>query len=798
MASMVWKVSIVVVLVAILMGMENQIDYERLCQVSCIEAEVNKYRLDPWDVLFLSSKLCALRGKMSCMNNFTMDIDTMSVHNKPYGVVYNLCFYKKKQKSCLKIETSFACEKNMTEEREKIRWTPFFQMRYNLFVTTLVGPSTRKVERWNQKITQRPIRFDFFDFLDYGMLKQDLSLEISVYFEWMIHYHMSEKEYINLMTLLLIKLNTDCEKDPVTLHTSVFDQTELILSEGSHYKAIIAICVNFASIGISFYFIYNFILSILGPRKSFNFDPHYVPFCPQNIHRPDLMCTGSNELNIFTSYFWQGIISDHGFIHFVIFVCLVCLWIFYMLALFTRFALLGDNVSILEQFPSVKLPWYFNILDKILPYFVVFIIPIYIVFINTSIFIFFIFGFVLSLFVPENVFDMMQILPSSPGFNLYVIYIFFTILAVLFSLPFFFRNKKYLVECLNIQSLIKIFLWPTWPAQFLIFVTLKAKKRFGLSNNLLLLVWALFLALCFYVGFYGVSLYFRALDAHYYRHNTSILGFWLFVPIFILLSKLPVALIRNSRFNYYHNRISEKTWSVCFALSMTLFGVYTCNFYLFKLYSVLKEVKPGSSLLTLWIPIISHLTTYILEVWRSNYTLYETYLKSVLSYIKSGDNDGNVRNNARMENNDGDIVLVYRDRGEPNITDDKCIVKGVLIFIRDGKCYVPGDFFLEAIKLQGAPGSIKSVLIKEIWDLFLRLFPAVFIFWVRATIHLIENENYDIMLQAILNNTLLMLYKGLFLHRKAKTVDVSGNIAMQVQIDRFVKEYESWAFLSDK
>ena len=60
--------------------------------------------------------------------------------------------------------------------------------------------------------------------------------------------------------------------------------------------------------------------------------------------------------------------------------------------------------------------------------------------------------------------------------------------------------------------------------------------------------------------------------------------------------------------------------------------------------------------------------------------IYLLYLKSVISYLKSGDDR---INNARLEGNDDGFVLVYKDKadGAYAIDDDKCIVKGVLIFI---------------------------------------------------------------------------------------------------------------------
>ena len=782
MASVHWKVSFVVVLMAILMGLESQIDYERICQVTCLEAEVDKYRVDPWDVLHIRSKLCALRGITACRNKFSMD--NVSVHDN-HGD-YRMCRFEKKKKICFSIDASFQHSINVSEKWKEIRTATFYEVYLSVDIKSkgfYIQPT------WRQKYTQRRIRFTFFDFLDIGLWREHHDLQLAVTFDRDIEAHLTENECRNLIILLLMKLNLDLQNTEVNLHTPVFDQSQVILSEGTRYYALIAICMNLLSIGLTYYFVYNFILSLVGPRKPFHFDPQHVPFSAQNLDRPDLICSGSNELNIFTCYFWKGILSDHGFIHSVVFVCLACCWIFYMLAVFTHFALLGDNVSILDQFPSIKMPWYFYKLDSFLPYFVVYVVPFFLVFMNTSIVIFFLFGFVLSLFIPEQLFDMTLILPAPHGFQWYAAYCFSVIFAVLFSVPFFFRNRKVLTECLNIQTLSKMFLWPTWPSQFFIFICLKAKKRFSFSSNAFLAVWTFFLISSFYVGIMHVP-------------NRSIIGYWLFVPIFILLSELSSSLIINSRFQSYHKWISQKIWSLCFALCMTLFGVYTCNFYLFSLYPLLKEVKPGSSLLTLWIPIILHLTTYILEVWRSNYTMYETYLKAVLSYVKSRDSekasDGIVRNKKRLENHNGDFVVVYRDGGQYDVKDDKIFVKGLLLFIRDGKCYIPGDFFFEVIKLPGGPGSIKSVLIMEIWDLFLRLFPAFFINWVRETIHIIEMESYDIMLQAILSNTLLLLYKGLFLHRKAKTFDVSGNIAMQVQIDQFVKGYQSWAFLSGK
>ena len=164
--------------------------------------------------------------------------------------------------------------------------------------------------------------------------------------------------------------------------------------------------------------------------------------------------------------------------------------------------------------------------------------------------------------------------------------------------------------------------------------------------------------------------------------------------------------------------------SLFFSFCLTLFCVYLCNFYLFQLYPVFKEITPSSSFLTLWIPLIFQLSTYIAEVWRNFSSIYENFLKAVIVHIKSGESsEEKRRNKSRLEDDGNELILVYRDFGEYEIIDDKYYAKGIFLFVKDCKYYIPADFFFEVIKLPGAPGPIKSVIIKAVKDLFLRLFP---------------------------------------------------------------------------
>ena len=796
-------IAVVFAFLAILIGVKKQFDYGEFCDISCMEAAVNKYRIDPWDVLFIRSRICHLIGFTECRNDFY--VANISQDSFPWE--YEFCRYRddtEDTEDCYKISTNFK-EERLTV-RQFFRDADIFYNSHNcLFYHMDMYMSINITEKvhmdnvdWLLPHIHRRVRYTFFDLLDLGLGRNVMPFIMSITFDGNIEEHLSKSERINLITLLIILLNYDKENFQMNVHTDIFDQSRIILSDGSVYHAYFVIWMSFVSLSIAFYFVHKNLQYLLSPRLSFSFDPQLVPNRRIKLSRPDLICVGSDELNIFSSYFWQGILNDHGFWDSSIAMGLV-----FVIAYFSNEA---GSQNIWTPWGGFDFePWEGEEFYHYLSYIIIFVSGFLLAYKYISIFIVFVFGFVLSFFVQELLFKFSYILQKTSYSLTYEKFCWFLILSLLFFTVGLFSSKSGLVGCLNGSSLCDMFLWPTWPVQMLVCVSQTLKKRFRCPNYIVTIVWIIVLFSTYYVGCMHIPGLFRYFyfdyeyGKLYTRHlNLSIMGYWIYIPVFLII-KFPACIFSNNICHMLYNRIARKIMSMVFSFCVTLFCVYLCNFYLFQFYPILKEITPGSSFLTLWIPLIFQLSTYIVEVRRNFSTVYENFLKAVISHVESGTaSDWNQRNKSRLEVDDNELIIIYRDSGEYEIIDDKYYVKGLFVFIKDCKYYIPADFFFKVIKLPGAPGSMKTVIVKEILDLFLRLFPGLSIFWARETVQMIEMEKYEMMLQAILNNTLLLMYKGLFLQKKAKTYDINKNSAMQVQIDRFIQDYKSWAFLSEQ
>ena len=106
-----WSLLIAVICasLAILTGLERLFDYQQFCNVTCLEATVDGYRVDPWDFLFIRSKICKLKRLTGCRHDFY--VTNTSEESAPYlPWEYEICRFRDNKEDiedCYKICTNF-------------------------------------------------------------------------------------------------------------------------------------------------------------------------------------------------------------------------------------------------------------------------------------------------------------------------------------------------------------------------------------------------------------------------------------------------------------------------------------------------------------------------------------------------------------------------------------------------------------------------------------------------------------------------------------------------------------------
>ena len=189
----------------------------------------------------------------------------------------------------------------------------------------------------------------------------------------------------------------------------------------------------------------------------FSFDPQLIPNRRVKLSRPDLICVGSDEHSIFSSYLWQGILKDHGFVDSSV-----------AMGLMFAIAYLSDEVAS----HHILTPWIggfsFNPREgeefyHIFSYIVIFLSAYLLAYKYVSIFIVFLFGFVLSFFLQELLFNFSRILKKFPSSLKYERLCWLLILSLLVFTIYLFSYKRILIAGLNDRTLCEMFLWPTWP-----------------------------------------------------------------------------------------------------------------------------------------------------------------------------------------------------------------------------------------------------------------------------------------------------------------------------------------------
>ena len=245
-----------------------------------------------------------------------------------------------------------------------------------------------------------------------------------------------------------------------------------------------------------------------------------------------------------------------------------------------------------------------------------------------------------------------------------------------------------------------------------------------------------------------------------------------------------------------YNQLSLGVVSLCLTLTCAMLS----NIYLSWLYPFLKTLKEDNFLP--WLPVTVSFIVYLLDIWRGRFAHYGNYIESVISYIqKEGQVHDNLEDNIAIiykYNQEHGKPKIYRHNHKRSISDGKYNVQGFIIFISSGNTYIPTDLFYELIKIPGAPGPIWSVVKSELFSLLIRCFPALFIFWLCQIIHLVDMQNYQPIVKAVISLTFVTLYKGLFLHRSLSPINVATNVAMQREVNKLLKNFKTWAFITDE
>ena len=422
----------------------------------------------------------------------------------------------------------------------------------------------------------------------------------------------------------------------------------------------------------------------------------------------------------------------------------------------------------------------------------------------------------------ELIFGSMLASVTVFGINIYRFYIL-CIPALLYVCiaTLSFREQNILLQMLRCKRTYEVFLFQTWPMQYVVNLSegylwppwpfifkrqLISKQYFSLSDNKLNCLWLLIFSILCYIGFaleqptvcYDYTWYSRedydddADDLYplncYNAKYPLLLCYWLYFPFCFFF----ITFVRSYT-KWMYKKISLWIVSVCMAMTCILLS----NFLLPWLYLFLKTLPTDSFLI--WLPVSATFVIYVLEVWRTRFAHYDDYLQSILSYIQ--------KDEQALDNSDDNSIaityklnhltckpVIYRYNGDHTFSDGKYHVQGFIIFISSGNTYISQDLFYELIQLPGGPGSFKSVIKSELFSLFLRFFPALFIFWLCQIIHLTDLSSYEPVLKAVISVTFMTLYKGLFLHRHLPPINVSSNIAMQREVNKLLIKFRAWTF----
>ena len=634
----------------------------------------------------------------------------------------------------------------------------------------------------NAIIEHRHTRFHYYDILD--ILENILKNHHMMYVMSMPFYistdsFLPKKDVLIFFTLFVIELiyntsergnwigNISDKIEVVSIGTNVFDQRNVILTERSK---LYSWCSTLGCIWLFFvilYFVRKMHISLHGFSETF--DLSIDDSRSHELTRPDVIQVDSGNLNIFTSYFYSILFGKKGFMKAFCFTLAFAFWFFSVIA----------EINIVSKGTFKCILIIYSIICSIL---FLFLFPITVVFLIC---------FSLILFTPELLIKVTDLGLS----DYYPCYVLLLLLFINASLLILFWYKDWTRDLLFQGNLLHFLFWPTWPVLLIVFLTKKFSAAVVHIVHIFILLFLCILGLLFFLQdskVHGFTSYNSK-----YLHTLS---YWLFFPVhFALLT-----------FCSSHKRvISNVIEQICTAL----FVAYLMNFfYLHELYPLLTSLDQKQNLY-LYIMLVFDVIVYLIKIYREWYSAYDKFLNDVISFIR--DQNKCIENKARYRTVNDCIALIHNhnDSEEGNdecqypelrlsqgeITNDKFKIKGLMLLMKGSNVYAPSDFFFEVINLPGAPGPIKKVIMKELLTLvFLRLFPALFIYWLCNVMYLIDFEKYDTVIKVVIGRAFISHYKEFFFHRKISLVNVKSNIAFQRQIQMFLDSYESWYFVCNR
>ena len=762
------------------------------CKVTCLEQALNYLRVDPWDLKLLKSGLCLPKR---CYSKFDLRMRERSD--------LNLLDYCKETE--LNTTECFEIKTDLEYLKETLVWKTdldLYSFQYCLkdHFREIDDDPRECNQLYGKNINlheQRRVGFAYYDFLNFRRFFTDESRDLEVRIRITGGDSLSQQELSNICSLLLIQFNHNCRHGQgLSIHTHVLDQSVVIFSDDSKQLAHFSILLSLIFILLAFYVLNNVAYSLHGNTEqfySYKYNVENQRKARLFLYRPDLINVKISKENLFSFWGWDSLIHARYCIKSKCFayVKFNTLFISYLSIL------LIDRIQMF-------------VLEYIFLFFMHFLL-----FRNLIL--------TLSLIVTtELIFGSMLASVRVWMFNLYRFYILCipTLLYVCIA-KLSFQEQNILLQMLRCKRTYEVFLFQTWPVQYVVNLSegylwppwpfifkrqLISKQYFSLSDNKLNCLWLLIFSILCYIGFtleqptvsYYSTIYLRDFIGDYEpydyplnRYNAKyliLLCYWLYFPFCFFF----ITFVR-SYMKWMYEKIS--LWIVSFCMAMTC--ILLSNFLLPWLYLFLKTLPTDSFLI--WLPVSATFVIYVLEVWRTRFAHYDDYLQSILSYIQ--------KDEQALDNSDDNSIaityklnhltckpFIYRHNGDHTFSDGKYHVQGFIIFISSGNTYISQDLFYELIQLPGGPGSFKSVIKSELFSLFLRFFPALFIFWLCQIIHLTDMSSYEPVLKAVISVTFMTLYKGLFLHRHLPKIDVSSNIAMKREVNKLLIKFRAWAF----
>lgn len=207
----------------------------------------------------------------------------------------------------------------------------------------------------------------------------------------------------------------------------------------------------------------------------------------------------------------------------------------------------------------------------------------------------------------------------------------------------------------------------------------------------------------------------------------------------------------------------------------------TLQFIVYNLMTYVPDIYTNR----IWIPFMILVVSYLKDVFIEHYDKYSDFLENVLGLIESQDKETDIQNryivNADNTDNPKNIaVLAAGRRVDANICNGSNTYtthSGVMIFYNNfGTKSVTSNFVLKINKLsQEYLSKIPGTVISEFSSLFIRMLPAVLIFWLLRHIDKFPIQTIDVY-TFLVGTFLMQAYRRICLHRGRSKNDITRTI----------------------